>query len=164
MLISPGIFAAIISIKPRWKRKLSGFLALATVIGLPVVVASFIGAGIGEPLLRWSWLATLLVGISTVALWILRDDPAVQAYEDVEPEPFALDRAFVLLAVVMPLSTLAALLATSLEPRLVFALWWVVPGICALLFPPRDAANWRRFGAVSLGLAVLLTGIVTAFS
>lgn len=158
--LSPAIVAALISIKPRWKREVLGFLSLATVIGLPIVVASFMGVGLGGPLFQWSWLATVLVGVSTVGLWILRDDPAVQVYEDVEPEPFVLDRAFVLVAFVVPLSTLAGILASSLEPRLVFALWWGVPGICALLFPPRNTARWRQFGAVSLGLAALLTVVM----
>lgn len=84
----------------------------------------------------------------------------MQVCEDVEPGPFTLDRAFVLVAFVVPLSTLAAILASSLEPRPVFALWWGIPGLCALLFPPRHAARWRQFGAVSVGLAALLTVVM----
>ncbi len=164
LLISPGVFAFLIPVKPRWKRELLGFLALATVIGVPIAISAFTGAGIGGPLFEWPWLATLLVGVSAVGLWILKDDPAVPGYEDVEHEPFTLDRAFALVAFVVPLSTLAAVLAASIEPRLVFALWWGAPGACALAFPPRNAARWRLFGIVSLGLAALLTVVVVALS
>ena len=124
----------------------------------------FTGGGTGGPLFEWPWLATLLVGVSALGLWILKDDPAVPDYEDVEPEPLTLDRAFVFVAFVVPLSTLAAVLAAAIEPRLVFALWWGVPGACALAFPPQSAARWRRYGAVSLGLAALLTAVVVALS
>jgi len=164
LMLSPRILAFLITIKPRWKSELLGFFGLAAVIGLPLALTALTGGGIGEPLFRWSWLATLLVGVSTVALWILKDDPAVPGYEDVEPEPFALDRAFILVAFVVPLSTLAAVLASALEPRLVFALWWGIPGVCALVFPPRNSTGWRRFGVVSLGLAALLTAVVVALS
>ena len=164
LLLSPGVFASLISVKPRWKREVVGLLVLATVTGVPVAISAFTGGGIGGPLLEWPWLATLLVGISAVGLWILKDDPAVPGYEDVEPEPLTLDRAFVFVAFVVPLSTLAAVLAAAIEPRLVFALWWGVPGACALAFPPQSAARWRRFGAVSLGLAALLTAVVVALS
>jgi hypothetical protein len=162
--MSPRTFAALINIKPRWKRELTVFLALAAVIGLPFAVAALTGEGIGEPLFGWSWFATLVVGISAVALWIFKDDPAVPGYEDVEPEPVVLDRAFVLVAFVVPLSTLAAVLASSFEPRLIFAFWWGIPGVYALILTPQNAARWRRFGAVSLGLAVLLTAVVAAFT
>lgn len=161
---SPRFVAAVISVRPRWKREVLGFVSLAAVIGLPIAFAHFFGSGAGGVLFQWSWLATLLVGVSTVALWILKDDPAVPGYEDVEPDPFILDRAFVLVAVIAPLSTLAAVVASSFEPRLVFALWWGVPGISALLFPPQNAARWRRFGFVSLGLAALLTAVLVPLS
>ena len=159
-MTSPRITAVLISVRPRWKRELLGFLALTAVVGLPIAFAYLSGVGVGGVLLQWSWLATVLVGVSTVALWILRDDPAVQVYDDVEPEPFALDRAFVLVAFVVPACTVASALAASLEPRLIFALWWGIPGICALIFPPRNTARWRQFGAVSLGLATLLTVVM----
>ena len=97
-----------------------------------------------------------------MALWILKDDPAVPGYEDVEPEPFTVDRAFILVAFIVPLSTLAAVLASSLEPRLVFALWWGIPGVCALVFPPQNSTGWRRFGVVTLGLAALMTAAIVA--
>lgn len=160
LMSSPRITAVHMSVRPRWKREALSFVALATVVGVPMAIAYLSGAGVGGVLFHWSWLATLLVGVSTVAIWISRDDPAVQVYEDVEPEPFVLDRAFVIVAFVVPVCTLAAAVFASIEPRLVFALWWGVPGVWALLFPPQNAARWRRFGAVSLGLATLLTVVM----
>lgn len=163
--VSPRILVGLSSIESRWKRELLVFCVLALLIGTPMMLAVTTGGSIGAPLFEWPWFATLISALTSVALWIGRDDPSVPAYEDeMNEERVEVNRGFVLLALVVPLSGLAAILAASLGSSLVFLLWWGIPGLFALLFPPESSARWRKTGGVGLGMGMLLTALMLALA
>lgn len=50
----PRFTAVVISVRPRWKREVSGFLGLTAITGLPIAFAHFSGVGVGGILFQWS--------------------------------------------------------------------------------------------------------------